>query len=139
MKADSRIADFHAEADPVAGVVRLALALGLYLSAFAWLAFIALEPYVRRRWPQVLIAWARLAAGNWRDPLVARDVLIGVMVGAALQATAVLELAATRGLVFGPRSAWPLDGFRFAMSWWRCSSPSAAPGCPRLTRFSPAC
>jgi hypothetical protein len=36
---------------------------------------------VRRVWPEALIAWTRLLTGRARDPLVGRDVLIGVMAG----------------------------------------------------------
>jgi serine/threonine-protein kinase len=42
------------------------------------LAYLAIEPYVRRVWPRALIGWARLARGRWRDPAVARETLIGV-------------------------------------------------------------
>jgi hypothetical protein len=41
----------------------------------------ALEPYVRRRWPDLLISWTRLLSGRFRDPLVGRDVLIGLFFG----------------------------------------------------------
>jgi hypothetical protein len=37
----------------------------------------ALEPYLRRRWPERIISWNRLLAGEFRDPLVGRDILIG--------------------------------------------------------------
>jgi serine/threonine-protein kinase len=62
----------------------LALALGETLLgfAFAWLSYIALEPYFRRRWPDLLISWNRLLTGRLRDPLVGRDVLVGMLVGA---------------------------------------------------------
>jgi hypothetical protein len=53
----------------------------LLWSAFAWLAYVSFEPHVRRWWPQTLISWTRLLAGRWRDPLVGRDVLIGLCVG----------------------------------------------------------
>jgi len=43
--------------------------------------YVAFEPLVRRRWPQMLVSWARLLAGSWRDPLVGRDVLIGCASG----------------------------------------------------------
>jgi serine/threonine-protein kinase len=39
--------------------------------------YLALEPLVRRRWPQMLISWTRLLASRWRDPMVGRDVLLG--------------------------------------------------------------
>jgi serine/threonine-protein kinase len=51
-------------------------------STFAiWVLYLALEPYVRRRWPVTLISWNRVLAGQWRDPVVGRDVLIGLMAG----------------------------------------------------------
>jgi len=57
------------------------IGFGLYLAATAWLFYIALEPYVRRFWPQLLIGWTRLLSGRVRDPLVGRDVLVGVAAG----------------------------------------------------------
>jgi len=43
--------------------------------------YLALEPYLRRRWPEWIISWSRLLAGDFRDPLVGRDVLIGAAFG----------------------------------------------------------
>jgi hypothetical protein len=57
---------------------------GSGLSCFTWLLYIALEPYVRRRWPATLVSWSRLLAGGFRDSLVGRDVLVGCLSGAAL-------------------------------------------------------
>lgn len=54
-----------------------ALAIGAMYALFCLLLYFALEPFVRRTWPQVLIGWSRLAAGGWRDPLVGRSVLLG--------------------------------------------------------------
>jgi hypothetical protein len=48
------------------------------------LLYMALEPYVRRTWPEILISWSRLVAGNWKSPLVGRDVLIGVLFGVGM-------------------------------------------------------
>jgi predicted Ser/Thr protein kinase len=48
-----------------------------------WLVYIALEPYARRRWPHVLIAWKRLLGGQLRDPLVGREILLGAAAGSA--------------------------------------------------------
>jgi len=50
---------------------------GLGWSCLIWVLNIALEPYVRRRWPATLVSWSRLLAGDFRDPLVGRDVLAG--------------------------------------------------------------
>jgi hypothetical protein len=53
-------------------------------SAILFAVYLALEPPVRRRWPHAMVTWNRLLQGRWRDPLVARDVLIGATVGAGL-------------------------------------------------------
>ena len=53
----------------------------LLLAAFAWVLYMALEPYLRRRWPQSLISWTRLLAGDSRDPLVAGHILAGTALG----------------------------------------------------------
>lgn len=52
----------------------------------SWVTYLAIEPYPRRRWPRTLIGWSRLLAGNRGDPMVGRDLLIGVLAGAALSA-----------------------------------------------------
>ena len=43
--------------------------------------YLALEPYFRRRYPELLVSWARLFSGRVRDPLVGRDHLLGVLAG----------------------------------------------------------
>jgi len=54
--------------------------LVLFVPALVWLLYIALEPHLRRVWPETMIGWSRLLAGSVRDPLVGRDVLIGVLI-----------------------------------------------------------
>jgi hypothetical protein len=49
----------------------------LYWACTIGLLHLALEPFVRRRWPEWIISWSRLLAGHARDPLVGRDLLIG--------------------------------------------------------------
>lgn len=57
------------------------LAFVTFLSMVVFLAYVALEPYVRRLWPATLISWSRLLAGRFGDPLVGRDLLIGAVCG----------------------------------------------------------
>jgi len=59
----------------------LAISMALFWAGVVWLLYLTLEPYVRRYWPQALISWTRALAGRWRDPLVGRDVLYGIIVG----------------------------------------------------------
>ena len=53
----------------------------LFNAAVIGVIYLALEPYARRRWSSLVISWSRLMAGDWRDPLVGRDVLIGGILG----------------------------------------------------------
>jgi hypothetical protein len=55
-----------------------------YTAALSWILYLAIEPYARRRWPQVLVSWTRLLSGEWRDPLVSRDTLVGIAFGILL-------------------------------------------------------
>ncbi|MGI8543727.1 MAG: serine/threonine-protein kinase [Aridibacter sp.] len=54
---------------------------GLYYSMLIGLIYIALEPYARRYWSELLISWNRLLAGDFRDPMIGRDILIGGFAG----------------------------------------------------------
>lgn len=62
----------------------IAVASAALRTFFAMVLYVALEPFVRRREPQILISWTRLLGGDLRDPLVGRDLLIGVVYGLAL-------------------------------------------------------
>jgi len=62
-------------------LLALAISGALFWGGVVWVLYLALEPYVRRYWPQALISWTRVFAGRWRDPLVGRDVLYGAVLG----------------------------------------------------------
>jgi predicted Ser/Thr protein kinase len=61
-----------------------AVGVALFNAALVWLAYLGVEPYVRRFSAGALIGWSRLLAGNWRDPRVGRDIMIGVAVGVGM-------------------------------------------------------
>ncbi len=71
----------YASLDVESERLTLILAPTLLSSTLLWLFYIAFEPYVRRFWPELLIGWTRLLSGRVRDPLVGRDVLVGVAAG----------------------------------------------------------
>jgi serine/threonine-protein kinase len=75
-------------------------------SGLCWLLYFAVEPYVRRRWPWRLVSWNRLLAGRFLDPMVGRDLLIGVLLGIFL--TLMLQLAVVLPPLFGRPSPQPL-------------------------------
>jgi hypothetical protein len=66
-----------------------------------WFAYVALEPYVRRLWPRVLVSWTRLLTGRFRDPLVGRDLLVGVALGATLTTLGIVTFALAPRLGLG--------------------------------------
>jgi hypothetical protein len=59
----------------------------LYWAALLGLLYLALEPFVRKRWPEWTISWSRLLAGKATDPLVGRDLLAGGVLGMGLVVT----------------------------------------------------
>jgi serine/threonine-protein kinase len=65
---------------------RLVLSVGLAMlvGGLVWVIYMASEPFVRRRWPDLLVSWARLIEGRWRDPVVGRDLVIGAAFAVAL-------------------------------------------------------
>jgi Protein kinase domain len=65
-------------------LILIAFGWGLLYTALVVVLYLALEPLVRRKAPETLIGWSRLLAGQFRDPLVGRDLLIGVVYGVVL-------------------------------------------------------
>jgi serine/threonine protein kinase len=63
------------------GLFIIAVSTALFISGVTWLLYLAVEPWVRRHWPQTIISWSRLLSGAVRDPLVGRDILFGVILG----------------------------------------------------------
>ncbi len=79
-------------ADPSREMSRFFDGQPLWAAGLLWLLYLAVEPYVRRFWPATLVSWSRLMARQFRDPLVGRDILFGVALGAVVYA---LGLAST--------------------------------------------
>ncbi|HLV89351.1 MAG TPA: protein kinase [Candidatus Sulfotelmatobacter sp.] len=63
------------------GTFMLAISAALFWGGIMWMLYLAIEPWIRRRWPHALISWSRLLNGQFRDPVVGRDILLGVGFG----------------------------------------------------------
>ena len=61
-----------------------ALATATFMAGGVWICYVALEPYARRLWPTMLIAWTRLLSGRMRDPLVGKSILVGTACGSVV-------------------------------------------------------
>jgi serine/threonine-protein kinase len=98
----------------------LAASTGLFVAAFLWTLYLALEPYVRSKWPQTIVSWSRLLAGNLRDPLVGRDILYGTLMGLAW--VLVFYVGYLFDIRVGERPLLPttelLEGVRAVLSSW---------------------
>ena len=70
---------------PTLLVLLTLFAKSVLVGVAAYTLYMALEPDVRRRSPETLIAWSRAIAGRLSDPLVGRDLLIGAALGVLLQ------------------------------------------------------
>ena len=79
-----------------------AVGFAVVQALLVWALYLALEPAIRQRMPDLLVGWARLLEGRWRDPRVGRDVLMG----AALGGLVALSLHVANGLpTFVPLAA----------------------------------
>ena len=84
------------------------------IAVVAWILYMAIEPYVRRHWPQALIGWSRVLAGRFRDPVVCGHTLVGMAVGLVVSHIIVADLSLAgipvvtdfRSLYASPIGAW---------------------------------
>jgi serine/threonine-protein kinase len=74
----------------------------LFLAGLAWLVYVALEPFLRRRWPDALISWNRLLAGRLRDPLIGRDILVGAAAFGAVGLLGLVGAVVSRAMAIPP-------------------------------------
>jgi hypothetical protein len=73
------VADWYVQTGLVArGAGHVVLEAG-----FVWLVYLAVEPYARRLRPWTLVSWTRFLGGGLADPVVGRDVLVGLAWAAA--------------------------------------------------------
>jgi predicted Ser/Thr protein kinase len=91
----------------------------LFDGGVVWIYYAALEPHVRRRWPDRIISWTRLLSGRTRDPMVGRDVLIGIALGTAMAFLGRVQEAAPAWLGLPPPipSVNDLDMLAGPLSW----------------------
>ena len=70
-------------------------AWALLMAGLTWVFYLAVEPWARKVWPEIMISWSRLIRGRWRDPLVGRDILVGSAAGwVTVVAAAIPDMAA---------------------------------------------
>jgi len=97
---------------PAGGFVDLLiahLAYSAYRLVVSYVFYLALEPYARRLWPEMLVSWVRAFGGRLRDARVGRDVLYGIAAGCAFALAKGLGAAAL--VVWSPSNEGLDTGF----------------------------
>ncbi len=92
------------------------LGMSLFAGVFVLTLYLAVEPYVRRAWPERIVSMTRLLSGRLTDPLIGRDILIGLLIGIIADLLfMVVGLAVTSfGLSFG--AYWSADYYDATLS-----------------------
>ncbi|MDX1388485.1 MAG: serine/threonine-protein kinase, partial [Acidobacteriota bacterium] len=113
----------HLASSQETDILRSHVAWALFRVGLVYVFYLALEPYARRLWPRMLVSWVRVMNGRFRDPLVGRDLLVGVLYGlvftAMIHAMGWIPQAlgmADYGLHFNAWSWDSLRGLRFAIT-----------------------
>jgi hypothetical protein len=83
----SNVGRYQVNDSAMVGLIVERIAWALFIAGFVWMLYVALEPLVRRRWPTTLVSWSRVLAGEFRDPLVGRDVLLGIAAAGIVRLT----------------------------------------------------
>lgn len=78
---DRAVSGHHIPTFAEFGTILNGLQDAVFGGLFFAVVYLALEPFVRKRWPDRIISWSRLLGGSFRDPLIGRDILIGAIVG----------------------------------------------------------
>lgn len=99
------------EVFPTLRTLALLIGRGLLLGMVVYAIYMALEPDVRRRWPETLIAWSRVLTGRFTDPLVGRDLLLGILVGVLHRLLTQLSQRTPAWLGHAPSVSVPFQGF----------------------------
>jgi hypothetical protein len=91
------------------GLLWLIISRALMFGVLVWVAYIALEPHIRRLWPHAIISWSRLLAGRLHDPRIGRDMLMGGAFGVTIPLLDVLIyiLATKWGITISPALSAP--------------------------------
>jgi serine/threonine-protein kinase len=108
---------YHAPSPNESNLIFCALSKALFSAGAVWMVYLAIEPFVRRRWPQTIVSWSRCLAGKLRDPLVGGDILIGVAFGLfwALLLQAMFAISEKLGELPNPSGLDILSGTRYVV------------------------
>lgn len=90
----------------------------LYYAMLIGLLYIALEPFARRYWSELLISWNRLLTGDFSDPMIGRDILIGGVVGVGLTLIMPYSANLISSYIFGIGDNVSAQFFKSPLNGW---------------------
>jgi len=105
--------DLNAEWD----MLTRAVSNALLFAGSVWLYYLGFEPFVRKQWPELLISWNRLLAGKFRDPVIGRDMLVGIVLGSIMALGVAVENALPTWFNFAGET--PISNFPLTLSGGR--------------------
>jgi serine/threonine-protein kinase len=91
----------HVSSEGELMLFRLGIGSAVFAGVSAYVMYLALEPFVRRRWPEALVGWSRALAGDLRDALVWREVLVGLVIAVAWFLVLVVAFSMTSRVITG--------------------------------------
>jgi hypothetical protein len=91
----------------------MGLSWASFKAGFVGLLSLAIEPFVRRYWPDALISWMRMVNGRARDPSVTSHLLVGVFAGLAVTLIVSVRVGATNTLLSAPGIGVSVTGARY--------------------------
>jgi hypothetical protein len=99
------------------GQLNLQLAFAIAEGFVAWIVYLAVEPFLRRSWPRLMVGWHRLLSGRVQDARVGREALVGLGAGVLLAAVAgeLAVLMRIPELPYSPPLEW-LDRYRSVLA-----------------------
>jgi len=112
------------------GLTIMAISTALFFPGAVWVFYMAIEPWVRRLWPKTIVSWTRILSGGFRDPVVGRDILLGVGLGViwivvfATRSIFTMRMGEAPGL----GSTDVLTGGRIALAGWLRHWPQSIEG-----------
>jgi serine/threonine-protein kinase len=109
----------------------LGVQTSLFFAVYVWLAYVGIEPIVRRRSPELLFSWTRILTGRFRDPLVGRDLLVGLCGGTAMALLGQIPLILALWVPVSPMTPQP------PADWMLISSASTISGVFNLLSRGP--
>jgi hypothetical protein len=83
-----------------------AIQLTVPTALWFWIAYIAIEPFARRIWPETLISWSRFIHGDILNPLCGIHAAWGCVAGAACAALAYAHRLSASWIGYPPSLPW---------------------------------